>query len=78
MTLEDGDPLPGVRVTLSETSVSTHTDRDGRYWLRKVAAGTYTLTLGWLDETITRSDVSVGSQGERQTRSKRVYDTFLP
>ena len=58
VTLEDGRPLPGVRVTINETSVSTHTDGDGRYSLR-VAAGTYSLTLSWRDETATRSNVAV-------------------
>jgi iron complex outermembrane receptor protein len=59
VTLEDGRPLPGVRVTISQTSVSTDTDSDGRYSLRKVTAGTYSLTFSWRNETATRSEVIV-------------------
>jgi iron complex outermembrane receptor protein len=59
VTLEDGRPLPGVRVTVSPSASSADTDADGRYTLRRVAPGTYTLTFDWRSERVTRSDVAV-------------------
>ena len=55
----DGDPLAPVTVTVNGTSAAAVTDRQDRFVLKRIPAGTYTLTFTFLDDVATRSDVNV-------------------
>ena len=43
VTLQDGRPLPGIRVGLRETGLSAVTDSEGRFTIKDVPHGKYTI-----------------------------------
>ncbi len=66
-------PLPGVRVTTTGASAST--DKDGRYVLRGLAPGSYTLTLQSSDVPAYRIHVTL--KPGRNERDVRACSTTL-
>ena len=68
-----GQPLPDVRVTTAGASAST--DKDGRYVLRGLAPGSYTLTLQSNDVPTYR--VRVTLKAGRNERDVRACSTTL-
>ncbi len=52
---ESGDPLPGVNVIIDDTRMGAATDLDGRFFIRNVPVGNYSLTasmIGYARKTI--------------------------
>jgi len=79
---DTGRPLQGVIVSIRGTNVSTVTDRDGRYLLRDVPAGTQTLLFNAPDHEFLAREVNVGvggttDLGEEQPRTT-VFDPSAP
>ncbi len=68
-----GQPLPGVRVTTAGATAST--DKDGRYVLRGLAPGSYTLTLQSDDVPAYRVHITV--KAGRNERDVRACSTTL-
>lgn len=63
-----GQPLPGVRVTLADASATT--GGDGRYRLRGLVPGTFTLTLQSNDVPVERLRVKLApGANERDVRA---------
>ena len=53
---QTGEPLPGANVTIAKTSMGASTDVEGRYTIREVAAGCYTLRatyVGYKEKQLT-------------------------
>lgn len=46
VSAEDGSPVTTARIELRDTDAGTLSDMDGRYFLRRVEPGTYTLVVG--------------------------------
>lgn len=56
---ERNEPLIGVSVGLEGTSIGTTTDEEGKYAIRAVAAGTYTLEARFLSYTTVKRQVTI-------------------
>lgn len=64
---DDNESVIGATVVLKDTGFGTITDLDGRYILRNIPAGTYTLVVTYVGyNTVTISDMNI-SAGERVT-----------
>src|SRR5262245_24786521 len=61
-----GDPLPGAKVTVSGTNISTSTDREGNYTLARVPVGAQTLLITYLGRRDETAGAEVTSNGIRR------------
>jgi len=71
-----GEPLPGASVIVEGSSRGTATDRDGRYSLSRVAAGTQTITASFLGYDPQSEAVTVGG-GESTTQNLALLPATL-
>lgn len=63
VTRAEGGPLASVSVSVGGTGISTITNPDGRYTLRRVPAGAETIVFRWLGYRPTEVQVSVAPGG---------------
>lgn len=66
VTTSDGTPAPGINARLEGTSLGAASDREGRFTIRRVPAGNYTLVLSYVGLQTQTRDVSV-TVGETTT-----------
>jgi iron complex outermembrane receptor protein len=71
VTRQDGTPLPGVTVSVSDLNRSATTDASGAYVIDGVPPGTYTVAFSLSGDTVTESGVIV-SAGTPRTVDKSV------
>lgn len=62
ITSDQGEPLPGVTVTLAGTQKGTHTNETGRYRLENLAPGTYTLAISFVGYQTQQKTVTVKAE----------------
>lgn len=60
---DDGDPIPGVTVTVAGTAIQTVTDQRGNYFLPRVPAGAQTLSIRWIGFRARQESVAVQAGG---------------
>lgn len=56
---ETGETLPGANVTLEETNYGTSTDNDGRYTIRRVPAGSYSIVISFMGYQTNSDSISI-------------------
>ncbi|MGH7454578.1 MAG: carboxypeptidase-like regulatory domain-containing protein, partial [bacterium] len=61
---QTGDPLPGANVYIVGTAIGAATDLSGRYSLKAVPPGTYTLRVTYIGYETKEISVTVGADGE--------------
>lgn len=63
VTNDTGSPLPGARITVRGTGITVSTDRQGRYVLPNLTAGTATFEVSYLGLPQTTASVTVAARG---------------
>jgi TonB-dependent receptor len=61
---QTGDPLPGANVYIVDTAIGAATDLNGRYTLKAVPAGTYTLRVTYIGYETKDVSLIVGADGQ--------------
>ncbi|MCI0693591.1 TonB-dependent receptor [candidate division KSB1 bacterium] len=61
---QTGDPLPGANVYIVGTAIGAATDLNGRYTLKAVPAGTYTLRVTYIGYETKEVSLTVGADGQ--------------
>jgi len=56
---ETGEPLIGVNVFISKTSIGTTTDKDGLYTIKNISNGRYELVISMIGYTMEKKEINL-------------------